>query len=221
MKTTCIDKLYVHLFIHIIKYIHVFLRTVFIICIRHTHPCVSTYVSMDIFIISPHLAIEAFRGSEPRISPRHLLGYGYFFFSGRKKQKNKQSLLLHIQGPLHEGDRESWRSLKNKMSQSCICCCPPPPPFLNGSCSVGEESLQSDAVSELRQWWELTFVTQEGPSISWRCFPKSENQIWVLLFPQKVESMVVSFRWQRFSILTTCVCAAPNLVMDTEDVALN
>lgn len=129
MKTTCIDKLYVHLFIHIIKYIHVFLRTVFIICIRHTHPCVSTYVSMDIFIISPHLAIEAFRGSEPRISPRHLLGYGYFFFSGRKKQKNKQSLLLHIQGPLHEGDRESWRSLKNKMSQSCICCCPPPPPI--------------------------------------------------------------------------------------------
>lgn len=97
----------------------------------------------------------------------------------------------------------------------------PPHQLLNGSCSVGKEAFQSDAVSELRQWWELTFITQEGPSTSWRCFPKSKNQIWILLFPQKVESMVVSFCWQRFSILTTCVCAAPNLVMDTEDVALN
>lgn len=223
MKTTCIDKLYLHLFIHIVKYIHMFLRAVSIICIRHTHPCVSTYVSMDIFIISHHLAIEAFRGSEPRISPRHLLGYGYFFFLGRKKPEKQVIFTSPYSRPF------AWRrQRKLEISEEqdvselhSLLPTRPPHQLLNGSCSVGKEAFQSDAVSELRQWWELTFITQEGPSTSWRCFPKSKNQIWILLFPQKVESMVVSFCWQRFSILTTCVCAAPNLVMDTEDVALN
>lgn len=211
-----------HVFIHIINYIHVFLRAVPIICIRHTHPCVSTYVSMDIFIISHHLAIEAFRGSEPWTSPKHLPRYGYFLFSGRKIQKNKWSLPLHIQGTWHEGDRESWRSLKNKISQSFIRCCLPLPHHFSMAAALWGRQLSSQM-----QWVSCgngrssTFVPKRTHPPHQGFFPKSKNQIRILLFPQKVESMAISFRWQRFPVLTTCVCSTKPGDGHAEDVALN
>lgn len=120
---------------------------------------------------------KAFRGSKPPVSPSYLLEYGYFLISERKQQKtNHLCLSIDIQGTLHEEDRESWTSRSNKISQGSICYWTHHVSQWQLLCGGGSSMIRL-TVSELKQWWELTFLPKKAHQPLSRCFPKSKNRI--------------------------------------------